>query len=180
MKLGSLIQIPLPASTPPLTASSLRRGARQLAEVDPDLCAVLDRLGVPPMWGREPGFPTLIQIILEQQVSLAAARTLYQRLSSHLGAMTPKAVYAIQVNGLRDFWLTRQKAFYCYGLAARMLDGSLDLTAVAGVRMIGDVRSYWRFQGSGHGAWISITLWRCDVPMSGLKGIWRWPSRSVK
>lgn len=131
MKLGSLIQIPLPASTSRLTASSLRRGARQLAEVDPDLCAVLDRLGVPPMWGREPGFPALILIILEQQVSLAAARTMYRRLTRHLGAMTPEAVYAIQVNGLRDFGLTRQKAGYCYGLAARILDGRLDLSSVA-------------------------------------------------
>lgn len=72
-----------------------------------------------------------MQIILEQQVSLAAARTMYQRLSSHLGGMTPEAVYAIQVNGLKDFGLTRQKAGYCYGLAARVLDGSLDLSSVA-------------------------------------------------
>lgn len=64
------------------------------------------------MWGREPGFPALIQIILEQQVPLAAARTMYQRLSSHLGGMTPEAVYAIQINGLKDFGLTRQKAGY--------------------------------------------------------------------
>ncbi len=124
--------IPLTARTPRrLTAASLRRGARQLAEVDPDLGAVLDRLGEPPMWGREPGFPALIQIILEQQVSLAAARTMYQRLTGHLGAMTPEAVYAIQLSGLRDFGLTRQKAGYCYGLAACVLDGSLDLSSVA-------------------------------------------------
>ncbi|GJL66740.1 MAG: 3-methyladenine DNA glycosylase [Nitrospirales bacterium] len=102
-----------------------------MAEVDPDLGAVLGRLGEPPMWGRVPGFPALIQIILEQQVSLAAARTMYRRLTGHLGTMTPEAVYAIQVNGLRDFGLTRQKAGYCFGLAARILDGSLDLSSVA-------------------------------------------------
>ena len=83
------------------------------------------------MWGREPGFPALIQIILEQQVSLAAARTMYLRLTGHLGTMTPEAVYEIQASGLRDFGLTRQKAGYCHGLAARVLDGRLDLTAVA-------------------------------------------------
>ncbi|MGP0591397.1 DNA-3-methyladenine glycosylase family protein [Nitrospira sp. T9] len=124
--------MPLPIRTPRrLTSASLSRGARELAEVDPDLGAVLDRLGEPPMWGRVPGFPTLIQIILEQQVSLAAARTMYRRLSSHLGAMTPEAVYAIKINGLKNFGLTRQKAGYCYGLAARILDGSLDLSLVA-------------------------------------------------
>ena len=122
----------LPIRTPRrLTPAYLSRGARQLAEVDPDLGAVLDRLGEPPMWGRVSGFPALIQIILEQQVSLAAARTMYRRLTGHLGAMTPEPVYAIHVSGLRDSGLTRQKAGYCHGLAARILDGSLDLTSVA-------------------------------------------------
>jgi DNA-3-methyladenine glycosylase II len=83
------------------------------------------------MWGRKPGFPALIQIILEQQVSLAAARTMYRRLASHLGVMTPEAVYALQASGLREFGLTRQKAGYCHGLAARILGGSLDLRLVA-------------------------------------------------
>lgn len=114
-----------------LTPASLSRAVWQLAEMDPDLGAVLGRLGEPPMWGREPGFPALIQIILEQQVSLAAARTMYLRLTQHLGAMTPEAVYANQVSGLKNFGLTRQKAVYCHGLATRILDGSLDLAAVA-------------------------------------------------
>ena len=83
------------------------------------------------MWGRNPGFPTLIQITLEQQVSLAAARTVYRRLANRLGAVTPEAVHAIRESGLRDLGLTRQKAGYCYGLATRILDGRLNLTAVA-------------------------------------------------
>jgi DNA-3-methyladenine glycosylase II len=83
------------------------------------------------MWGRNPGFPALVQIILEQQVSLASAEAVYRRLRHHLGAVTPAAVHATQVSGLRDLGLTRQKAAYCHGLAARILDASLDLTAVA-------------------------------------------------
>ncbi len=114
-----------------LTLETLGAGVRHLADADPDLAAVLDRLGEPPLWGRNPGFPTLVRIILEQQVSLAAARTLYQRLARHLGGMTPAAVHAAGVGGLRDFGLTRQKAAYCHGLADRVLDGRLDLTAVA-------------------------------------------------
>lgn len=47
--------------------ASLGSGARQLADMDPDLGAVLDRLGEPPMWGRNPGFAALVRIILEQQ-----------------------------------------------------------------------------------------------------------------
>jgi len=102
-----------------------------LADADPDLGGVLARLGEPPMWGRRPGFSALVQIILEQQVSLAAARTMYLRLTHRLGVMTPEGIQAMQVSGLREFGLTRQKANYCYGLAARILSGSLDLAAVA-------------------------------------------------
>jgi DNA-3-methyladenine glycosylase II len=86
---------------------------------------------VPPLWARRPGFPTLVRIILEQQVSLAAALTLYRRLFRHLGGMTPEKVSVMGEAGLREFGLTRQKARYCHGLAARVLDGSLDLSAVA-------------------------------------------------
>jgi DNA-3-methyladenine glycosylase II len=113
-----------------LTQASLREGARRLAAADPDLARVLTRLGVPPMWGRRPGFATLVRIVLEQQVSLTAARTMYRRLQAHLGGVTPEAIHGLQVTGLRDLGLTRQKAGYCLGLAARVLDGTLDLKAL--------------------------------------------------
>ena len=126
------MQAQLPSGKPRrLTPASLSKGARQLADIDPDLGSVLCRLGEPPMWGREPGLPALIQIILEQKVSLTAARTIYRRLTRHLGAVTAESVFAVQVDGLRGLGMTRQKAGYCHGLATRVLDGSLDLTSVA-------------------------------------------------
>ncbi len=114
-----------------LTRPSLSRGARTLAARDPDLARLLRRDGEPPLWGRRPGFPTLVRIILEQQVSLAAAKTMYRRIYRHLGAMTPQHIHALEIGGLRDLGLTRQKASYCHGLAVRLLDGALDLRAVA-------------------------------------------------
>jgi DNA-3-methyladenine glycosylase II len=114
-----------------LTRASLSEGARALAARDPDLARILDRLGEPPLWGRRPGFPALVRIILEQQVSLAAAGKMYRRLYCHLGGMTAGGVHAMKVAGLRDLGLTRQKAGYCHGLAARVLSGSLDLAATA-------------------------------------------------
>jgi DNA-3-methyladenine glycosylase II len=114
-----------------LTRASLGHGARTLAEKDPDLAGVLERLGEPPLWGRRPGFPALVRIILEQQVSLAAARAIYRRLHSRLGGITPAGFHAMRETGLREFGLTRQKARYCFGLAARVLDGTLDLATVA-------------------------------------------------
>jgi DNA-3-methyladenine glycosylase II len=83
------------------------------------------------MWGRRPGFPTLVHIILEQQVSLAAARTMFRRISTHLGGLTPEAVERTGSAGLRQLGLTRQKSAYISGLAVALLDRHLDLSALA-------------------------------------------------
>lgn len=114
-----------------LTHASLRQGAAALAARDADLARVLHRVGDPPVWGRRPGFSALIRIILEQQVSLLAARRLYRRLETHLGGMTPQSLATVGVARLRQIGLTRQKAGYCHGLATRVLDGTLDLPGVA-------------------------------------------------
>ena len=134
-----------------LTRASLRQGARALGTQDPDLARILDRLGEPPLWGRRPGFPALVRIILEQQVSLTAARTMYHRLYCHLGGMTAEGIHALKVAGLRDLGLTRQKADYCHGLAARVLDGSLDLAAMA--RLPDDVGRLTLLAVPGLGPW---------------------------
>ena len=84
-----------------LTRAALREGARWLADTDPDLAAVLARVGTPPLWARRPGFPALVRIILEQQVSLAAARTMYRRIHARLGGITPESIHAVQASGLQ-------------------------------------------------------------------------------
>lgn len=114
-----------------LTRESLRLGARVLARRHPVFAGLLDRHGPPPLWGRRPGFPTLVRIILEQQVSLAAARTMYLRLCVALGGMRPEHVRAAGENTLRQLGLTRQKARYISLLADALDAGALDLSAVA-------------------------------------------------
>ncbi|MBW1818001.1 MAG: DNA-3-methyladenine glycosylase 2 family protein [Deltaproteobacteria bacterium] len=121
----------IPAVPRALTRTAIRQGALALAGEDPDLARLLDKLGEPPMWARRPGFTALVQIILEQQVSLAAARTMYRRLYARLGGVTPDAVCAVEAAGLREIGLTRQKAGYCFDLAAQVLDGTLDLPSLA-------------------------------------------------
>ena len=64
----------------PLTEASLLAAVAELGAADPALGAVVARFGPPPMWAREPGFPTLVHLILEQQVSLASAQAAFDRL----------------------------------------------------------------------------------------------------
>ena len=121
----------MPAAPRALTRASLAAGVRALIRRDPDFAELYRRNGLPPMWARRPGFPTLVHIVLEQQVSIAAARTLFRRISTTLGGMTPEVVLECGVTGLSSLGLTRQKASYCHALAAAVSDGSLSLGGIA-------------------------------------------------
>jgi DNA-3-methyladenine glycosylase II len=115
-----------------LTRPTLLRGARELAAQDAGLAAIVARHGPPPMWGRPRGFATLVRIILEQQVSLASAATLFARVERELGgAMTPAVVRAAGRPGLQALGLTRQKAHYVATLAEQVAGGSLPLSTLA-------------------------------------------------
>ncbi|MBL0171698.1 MAG: DNA-3-methyladenine glycosylase 2 family protein, partial [Gemmatimonadaceae bacterium] len=84
-----------------LNAATLQLAVHELADRDPDLGAIVTRFGAPPLWARRPGFATLVRIILEQQVSLAAAKTMYERLRGAIGVMEPHAVHALGIDGMR-------------------------------------------------------------------------------
>ena len=113
-----------------LTPLSLSRATRALARRDPDLARVIGLHGVPPMWAREPGFASLILIILEQQVSLASARAAFNRLAEACGTVTPAAVLQFDDATLKQIGFSRQKTGYARGLAQRILDGTFDPDAL--------------------------------------------------
>jgi DNA-3-methyladenine glycosylase II len=113
-----------------MTESTLLEATSQLAAVDPDLAGITARHGPPPLWGREPGFETLVRIILEQQVSLRSAEAALRRLIDSVGAVEPGAIVDAGEERLREAGLTRQKSRYIVGLARDVLDGRLDLAAI--------------------------------------------------
>lgn len=76
---------------------------------------------------REPDFVALVYAILEQQVSLASARAVYERLLGLSGTLSPETFQSIQDKELRAIGFSRQKIEYCRGLADRILSGSLVL-----------------------------------------------------
>jgi DNA-3-methyladenine glycosylase II len=98
-----------------------------LANQDPDLARVLAALGPPPLWKRDPGFPTLVHIILEQQVSLASAQAAFTRLGETLPDFTPREFLKLSTEELRRIGFSRQKTRYCRNLAETIMCGSIDL-----------------------------------------------------
>lgn len=104
-----------------LTDEMLAYGLRVLAKRDRDLARVIDRYGPPPMWARQPGFPTLIHIILEQQVSLASARAAFNRLKAAI-RVTPRNLLTLDDATLKTIGFSRQKTGYARHLAQAIVD----------------------------------------------------------
>jgi DNA-3-methyladenine glycosylase II len=136
-KLPALSQ-PLPAeltasATKPLvhvTEEFFAEAVRELTQRDADLARVIEKYGVPSLWVREPGFPTLVYIILEQQVSLASARALYQKLEKTVRPFTPEKFLKLTEVEMRQLGFSRQKSHYTRILADAIKQKQFDLEAL--------------------------------------------------
>ena len=123
----------------PLTVRTFRWAVRELAERDAVLAGIVDRHGVPAFWHRLPGFPTLLLLILEQQVSLASAKAAFDKVDARLAGVTPHGLLALRDEELREDGFSRQKTRYARALAAAVVERHLDLAGLeqlddAGVR----------------------------------------------
>jgi DNA-3-methyladenine glycosylase II len=102
-----------------------------LAEADPTLAALWERNGTPPLWRRDAGFPTLVRLILEQQVSLASGRAAFERLAALLGGVAPEPLLLLDDEQLRAVGFSRQKARYARLLATAVEEESFSFETVA-------------------------------------------------
>ena len=114
----------------PLTDATLPHALTDLTSRDPRLARIVADYGPPPLWAREPGFPTLVHIILEQQVSLASARAAFDRLLTIASPLTPERFLELDDATLKTAGFSRQKTRYGRELAAAILSGELDLNAL--------------------------------------------------
>ncbi|WP_428152935.1 DNA-3-methyladenine glycosylase family protein [Brevundimonas sp.] len=77
------------------------------------------------------GFEGLFRMIVEQQVSVASAASVWARLREGMGGITPELLLAHDLDQLRGMGLSRQKATYGQGIARAQLAGEIDLEHLA-------------------------------------------------
>jgi DNA-3-methyladenine glycosylase II len=83
------------------------------------------------MWSRRPGFATLLQIILEQQVSLASAQAAFNRLRAAVSPLTPARFLELDDAMLKAVGFSRQKTDYGRHLARAIVAGRFQPSALA-------------------------------------------------
>jgi DNA-3-methyladenine glycosylase II len=120
-----------------------------LAEEEAPFAAVIAEHGPPPFWQRATGFPTLVWLMLEQQVSLESGAAMYRRLAELLSDVTPEAMAGVTDADLRGIGVTRQKSAYLIELARTILSADLDLEEMTRVEFHEARQSLLAIKGIG-------------------------------
>lgn len=110
------------------TKSSIRKHVQTLAEREPAFAQVIERHGLPEPRVSEAGAQTLLRTIVGQQVSVAAARSMWAKLESAFGSPPDlNRLLAATDEELRAAGMSRQKSGYIRSLAQLVISGELDL-----------------------------------------------------
>tara|TARA_B100000530_G_scaffold271801_1_gene184516 strand:+ start:1805 stop:2431 length:627 start_codon:yes stop_codon:yes gene_type:complete len=125
------------------SSAELKTHIQALIELEPRFAPVYEQVGVPSLRRNEGGFAALLRAIVGQQLSVAAASSIWQRLVD-ANLITPKTLIQADDDDLRAQGLSRQKIRYVrslvdhdidYQALTTMSDGEVidTLTAVTGI-----------------------------------------------
>ena len=137
-----------------------------LAAQDESLKIIITKYGYPPLWKRAASFETLIHIILEQQVSLAAALAALNKLRQKIKEVTPQNVLALSNEDLKDCYFSRQKIIYAKHVASEIYNGNLDLDGLSTLDNDAIRARLTKLKGIGNWSvdvYLMMVLQRCDI-----------------
>jgi len=110
-----------------LTRKHLEAGLDAIAAREPAMARALAEVGYPAERIRERGYRTMLRTIVGQQVSVAAAASVWRKLESLLGeAIPPEELLAAEFDALRSCGLSRQKQGYARSLCELVSAGEVD------------------------------------------------------
>lgn len=114
-----------------ISKAKLKKSLDELAEREPRFAHAIKETGYPEERIREPGYETLLRTIVGQQVSVAAAASVWNKLESLLGpGCAPDRLIEQEFDALRACGLSRQKQGYARSLAELVISGGLPLDAL--------------------------------------------------
>ena len=151
----------------PLGQTVLIEGIDRLALIDRDVAHALARIGYPPPRQREPGFATLLRIMVAQQLSTRSAAAIWARLEAACApAVTAQRFLELEETVFKAIGFSRQKMAYGRSLAETVVAGALDLEALAtlpeeeAIAAISALRGFGRWSAE---IYLLFALGRADV-----------------
>jgi DNA-3-methyladenine glycosylase II len=114
-----------------LSEGQLKAGLDAVAELEPGFAKALKVAGYPEPRIRPRGYGTLMRTIVGQQVSVAAAASMWRKFETHAGEeLDPQRVLEADFDTLRACGLSRQKQGYMRSLCELVVTGQLDFEAL--------------------------------------------------
>ncbi len=110
-----------------LSAAAIKASLDALAKNDADLANEIMRIGYPEPRIRDRGYMTMLRTIVGQQVSVAAAASMWNKLEAELGeGFTPACLLERDFDTLRACGLSRQKQGYARSLCELVQTGEVN------------------------------------------------------
>ena len=109
----------------------MRAALDALTLLDPRLAGIEAAAGPLPWRVRPPGFPSLLQAIVAQQISNQAATAIWRRVQAVSGALEPRRLLALADEPLIAAGLSRPKVVHARALASAFLEGRLSDASLA-------------------------------------------------
>lgn len=114
-----------------LTAEQIKTALDAVSDTDPRVATEVARIGYPEPRIRSRGYKTLLRTIVGQQVSVAAASSMWNKLEAELGEdFTPACLLKRDFDTLRACGLSRQKQGYARSLCELVDAGQIDFHAL--------------------------------------------------
>lgn len=111
-----------------LTAEQIKQGVDHIVALEPAFARGLDAAGYPEPRIRPTGYRTLLRTIVGQQVSVASAASVWNKLEAELGEdILPDELLSRDFDTLRACGLSRQKQGYARSLCELVVSDTLDL-----------------------------------------------------
>ena len=115
-----------------ISAKQMKHDLDALAAIEPGIARALAAAGYPEPRIRPRGYGTLMRTIVGQQVSVAAAASMWRKFEEFAGAdLDPEKILAAEFDTLRACGLSRQKQGYMRSLCELVVSGDLDFEALA-------------------------------------------------
>ncbi len=110
--------------------TSQKKQLSYLLKSDEDLKDLINSIPKIVPFKREKGFEGLVRLICEQQLSVASAKAIFDRLAKVVSPFEAKKFLKVSKKDLQKTGLSRQKIGYCTGLANACISGNLDFNAL--------------------------------------------------
>jgi DNA-3-methyladenine glycosylase II len=105
----------------------MQTAIQYLLEKDPIFSSIITQYGIPDFPRRPPGFVSLVMFILEQKISLNAAKATFISLQNKVGCIEPQLLFHLCEEDYRATGISRQKTIYLKALSEAIITGVLDI-----------------------------------------------------